>query len=83
MLPIRPKCIFYVRDNTFKHSAIKISSLEFSGSSKRSEAVLQGYCFITDQIAQNIDSSVVRFPRERYILENLQIGNPLLLAAEE
>ena len=28
----------------------------------------QGYCFITNQIAQNIDLSVVRFPRVRYMM---------------
>ena len=67
---------FYVKDDTFRHAPIKISPLEFSGTEHHSGAVLMArLCFITDQIAQNIDLSFVCFPKERYICRHINDFN--------
>ena len=71
MLSIRPKCIFYVKENTFRHAAIKISHLEFSGTKLRSEAVL----IARQSFYQRSDHLKYRFDSYPFFLGMLQSGS--------
>ena len=66
MLPIKPKCIFYFKDDTLRHAVIKLSHLEFSRTKHRSGVVLIAQLF-SAQIAQNTHLIVVYCPRACYI----------------